>query len=625
MENWYREYPQLLAKEIEDLEKNGITVDKANIDLATLDKECVILNCVIPVENNLGLNLQDDLGLRIVFPSNYPYFRPEVFVTSEISIPRHQHPREKSLCLIPRPTQFWNVEDGIYKYLKERLPIVFIKGKITDQEVIGMDLEEQAEPVSEYYANDTNAVVLSTRPNFGNSDLPRDEEHFQIIEHGFLQFSLTNSENIKLVDTIATDETITTFCKRESNSNILKFVINKWYDSKETLIGEIPFNFLNQPCKVVKTKWYKISSLKKLLDNRNSFSYLISELASNKIQLPKPVNINTKNYKIKTVVALIFPEEEIAGKISWGWALFIDGYITKVNGQKQINPYPFPLILPVMSLDQSDLLKRIPNSRELSDKTISIVGLGSLGAPSALEFAKNGVKKLKLMDFDIVDTAASVRWPLGVESAGYLKTVALENFIKRNYPNVQVEIFNHKIGTTNFFTFPNENDVLEAFLKNSDLVYDASAEEGVSNLVSFLCKQKAISYIEIEGRRGAWGGLIMRVLPNRKKGCWMCLQYSLFDGTIPSPKEDIRGTVQPKGCGDLTFTGSSFDLQNLSLAGVRMAISALNKKTNNIHGDWDIAVLSLMDNENKPIAPKWETFSLDVNPKCPFCNANSLD
>src|SRR3989339_643857 len=619
MKDWYKEYPDLLEREIRVLKDNGILVDDANLNRGAFNREGVRLICTIPVENNLGLNLTDDLKLNILFPSNYPYFRPDVYVISGVVLPRHHNPHGKNLCLLPRPTQFWNPEDRIYKYLKERLPIVFEKGRIIDQEVIGMDPEEQAEPISEYYTNPTNAVVLSARPVIENIEVPNDEE-FKVLDHGTIQISHSpNGAKVKLIETIMFGDEFLPVAVLDANSETLKIVLEKWFDTKDRVIADFPFNNFLKSEKTLRTKWYKINSLEKLLNKNDSFNWLIADLKSKGVQQPLRVVIQTRNYVINHIVGLLFPEEEVAGKIDWGWLLFVDGYVLRANDQKLRVPFPFPIVLPIMSVDRSELFVRIPHSKVLNDKTISIIGLGSLGAPSALEFAKNGVKELRLIDFDVVEVTSSVRWPLGIESAGMLKTIALKNFIEKNYPGVKVKIFHHKIGSTDHIAFPNENEKLEEFFISTDLVYDASAEEGVNNLISTLCREKKIPYIEIEGRRGAWGGIVMRAIPEKKKGCWMCLQYSLIDGTITPPNEDNNGLIQPKGCGDLTFTGASFDMQNISLAVVRMAVSSLSKEDK--LGDWDVAVLSMVGDEKKPIAPEWETFALEINSKCPICNA----
>ncbi len=616
MGDWYLDNPDLLKKEIKELKNNGISVE-VNTDASS----GVTMECTIPIKNTLGIEIEEDLGLSIKFPSNYPFFRPEVSITSTFTLPRHQNPFGKNLCLIPRPTQYWNVEDSVFSFLKERLPIVLSKGKIVDQEEIGNDPEEQAEPVSEYYLSKTNIAVLSTRPKLKQKEIPANNSEFSFLNHGYIniKYSKDNSK-VKLYYVFQVKDKYYPIPKLDDNSDLLKIVISEWIDSDDESIAKFPHSGFLRNGKICKTKWYQINSLPNLLNKENKYNWLINEITKNKLQLPKKLNIHTQDFIINNIVGLVFPEETIAGTIDWGWVLLINGFITKSMGKMLTPKLPNTLVLPIMSVEQEELKARIPKSASLVGKTISVIGLGSLGAPSILEFAKNGVSKLKIMDFDFVDTTTSVRWPLGLDYAGSLKTSALKRFLNNNYPDVEVEIFNHKIGSTDFVSFPNENEVLDTFLDNTSLVYDASAEEGVSNLISTLCKYKKIPFIAIEGRRGAWGGIVMRVMPIANKGCWMCLQYSLYkDKKIALPKEDEKGGIQQRGCGDLTFTGSSFDLQNISLAGVRMAVSSLSEDFGK--DSWDIAVLSMVDDNENPIPPSWKHMSLEINSNCPICNA----
>lgn len=301
--------------------------------------------------------------------------------------------------------------------------------------------------------------------------------------------------------------------------------------------------------------------------------------------------------------------------MGWGWMFVSQG--KRRNGKGAIQYVQ--LNVPIQSIANEDVQLRIPDSVGFLEKTISVVGLGTLGALSAIEIAKNGAKKLILMDFDKVDTTSSVRWALGYKYVGQQKTVALKNFLNENFPKVEVEILIHRIGSLND-AFRNENDKIGWFL-NTDFVFDSSAEEGVNHFLSQLCRKKDIPYIMIEGRRGGWGGVIARVLPVQNKGWWMCLQYALYDGTITPPPEDSRGGIQAKGCGDISFTGSSFDMYNISLAGVKLLAQTLN----GVEPGYDVGILSMVDENENPILAKWEPYDLQIHPKCPYCHENNLD
>jgi hypothetical protein len=64
-----------------------------------------------------------------------------------------------------------------------------------------------------------------------------------------------------------------------------------------------------------------------------------------------------------------------------------------------------------------------------------------------------------------------------------------------------------------------------------------------------------------------------------------------LDGTLPQPAEDTGGTVLPVGRNAPTFTGGSFDLQEVSLQVVRGALAVTIPDVFDA-GDWDVVVLS---------------------------------
>jgi hypothetical protein len=86
------------------------------------------------------------------------------------------------------------------------------------------------------------------------------------------------------------------------------------------------------------------------------------------------------------------------------------------------------------------------------------------------------------------------------------------------------------------------------------------------------------------------------------------------------PPADSNGEIQPPGCGDITFTGAGFDLQQISLAGVRLAISTLCRGNENAYPDcaWDWAVLKLVNEHGIPIPPNWIAQPLIAHPDCPY-------
>ncbi len=66
-----------------------------------------------------------------------------------------------------------------------------------------------------------------------------------------------------------------------------------------------------------------------------------------------------------------------------------------------------------------DVATRTPELYPLREKAVAVFGLGTLGAESVLEFARSGVRKICIVDHDIVDPATTVRWPMGFVVAGH--------------------------------------------------------------------------------------------------------------------------------------------------------------------------------------------------------------
>jgi molybdopterin/thiamine biosynthesis adenylyltransferase len=269
---------------------------------------------------------------------------------------------------------------------------------------------------------------------------------------------------------------------------------------------------------------------------------------------------------------------------------------------------------------RQDLTTRIPELLKLQDKTVTVIGAGCLGAPSILEFARNGVGKLRIIDFDVVEAGTIIRWPFGIHSVGNLKTKVLNEFIKNNYPFTKVEELTKRIGEVRESPSQiSDLDILNQALNNTDLIYDASAEIGIQHLLSDLAKENNIPYLSISTTYGAWGGIILRIRPQKTEGCWNCYMNYLNDGHIPTPYSDPAGEVQPMGCASPTFTGSSFDSGMIALGGVRLAMSTLteNEEKGYPKFEWDAAIINMRDQNGNAITPSWQTFEIKKHPSCP--------
>lgn len=281
--------------------------------------------------------------------------------------------------------------------------------------------------------------------------------------------------------------------------------------------------------------------------------------------------------------------------------------------------------------------ERTPELRPLADKRIAVFGVGAIGAPSTLELARAGVGELRLVDHDHADPATAARWPFGLAAAGLPKVGVLLQFIAQNYPDTKAWALAHHLGSVRDPDTvlpadqpapPSELNAVADVLRDVSLVYDATVEFGVQHLLSDLCLELNLPYVAVAGSLGGWGGSIVRIVPERvaagEQGCWMCFRHALQDGTIPEPPFNEAGEVQPVGCADPTFTGSGFDLQQVSLAGVRCIASTLCADCDGGYPpqDWDVLILALRDAEGRQIPPTYTPHRLAPRPSCRRCGSS---
>ncbi len=303
----------------------------------------------------------------------------------------------------------------------------------------------------------------------------------------------------------------------------------------------------------------------------------------------------------RSVTALVFREEQRQNTFRDGW-LFVVRIRDKNCGQ-------LAYFARAGRAGQVDLQTRVPELSSFPEKTVSVAGLGCIGAAAAVQFARAGLGNIRLLDPDIVDPGTTVRWPFGLSASGRAKVEVIARFLSLDYPFTKVDGRVNAIGRVDSPDVQN----LPWLCDGSDLLFDATVESGVNHLLSELARERKIPYVYIAATNGGWGGMVICIRPERTAGCWMCAQHALEDGTITPPPES-EPFIQPYGCADPTFTGANFDTDEIPLMGVRMATAALNPSYPS--PDWDVAVLAMRAEDGHLVAPQWKTYRLDRHAEC---------
>ena len=266
---------------------------------------------------------------------------------------------------------------------------------------------------------------------------------------------------------------------------------------------------------------------------------------------------------------------------------------------------------------------RAPELHPLHDRTIAQFGIGCLGGPSALEFARAGVGDLRILDDDHVDPATIGRWPFGLNAAGLPKVDVMAKFIRENYPATQVTPLCHRLGAPRVEGgFRSDHEIIEQMTAGASILFDATAEMGVQHYLSDVAARMEVPYVAVVGTHGGWGGEVVCITPGLTEGCWMCYRCAVEDGSIPVSPSDPKGKVQPRGCGDVTFTAAGFDMTQVALMAVRTAVAGLCRGA--IGGypaaPWDVLTLQLRDESGQLIVPVTRGHVLGRHARCPRCN-----
>jgi hypothetical protein len=597
MQEWYKDKPDRWERELAALEKAKI--------LYTVDEKLkahglMRLQLQITLESQIANISKEVLPLKLIatFPSLYPHFRPQVFAP-ELSLPRHQHLFGKNLCLLPRASKFWLPQMTLAELLNEQLHKVLAAGLETNPEVIASNIEEQAEPVSDYYQAMTKASIIFDPDTFDS--MPGNVDEITLL--GTVKLGAYSGEEFPF-----------------------RMVGMESFNTQGESLKSLPEQVQNMFSSNLSASIYRLKEHPPHGQAEQDYKWVVSKLKEQgkTLTIPsKPKDVKGK-VTINSIVGLTFPEEHSPGKLAPGWI-----FIVNFSVQSRIGPRPVPVhgsyYAKINRVNAEELGFRMPSLRSLADKKIVVVGLGALGAPSAIELAKNGVGELRIVDGDIINAGTIIRYPVGIRFAGLPKAYAIQKFIDENYPFTKVIPYVLNIGVTEVTQddLPSENlmiDELEKIFDGASLIYDATAEMGVNHFLAQEAKGRGIPYICVEATPGVWGGNVMRFISGITKGCWMCVQYSFEDGTFPNPPQDRSANIQTPGCGDISFIGASFELENLVAAGVRLCVSTLSDGDNCYPKILnDLGVLSLVDDHGNATFPSWKSFPIEKNPNCPYC------
>lgn len=528
-----------------------------------------------------------------VYPDLYPDFRPAV-QADPLGLTHHQNPLGGNLCLLGRGGDRWRPSYTLAWLLTEQLPQVLASGKLgASPEAVGLE-DVQAEPYSAYLPRMPGSGILID----GQWDIPAATTWGRLIIGTREPTFSTDALRAAILEV------------KDGDGNVIAVA--------DPAIAQL-FPHLHHG------RWARSD-----LSNPGDLQALVDGAVARIPEMARRSwpQVPSDQDELR-ILGIVIPEEVAhrQGGQGWAFAVLWREKMKRKKKKRGAGSVPDPQIRigfarPVYA-GKDDLAVRVPELAALRTKKIALFGVGSLGAPAALEFARSGVGELRVLDGDHVEAGPTVRWPFGLRDVGRNKVDVVDDFVREHYPYTKVRAVTHELGQPAALGRKADQHVLEEMLSGVDAVVDATANLNVQRMLSELALERKIPYVMVEARYGGWGGVVFRQSPEPGAACWYCLQHALQPGggLDNAPAAPTEG-VQPRGCGDVTFTGTGFDMTTIALDAVRRAIGSLCSGTDGGYPDapGNVAIISLRAEDGSPCAPAWSTSTLSPHPAC-HCSA----
>jgi hypothetical protein len=576
---WWEEFPGRLEREVAAF---GDLALEFVIDAAERARGRIVL------AGKYRLSSGRELPLSIVFPDTYPRTRFLAYATDPADrVAAHQNPLGRNLCLLPRGSIHWDPAMLAAHVVAERIEFIYAPGGVPPE------LEDpQGEPVTSYLPCVSNAGVVVDESCF---DLPAG------VNQGRLRLLADGADWLR-ASAVDPDAPL---------GKALLVEVRDPGGAAIAVADEAMKSAFAGPS--IAGVWERIDPAP---DARN-VEQILDRLTS-LFSRAHPKSWTTLGDYRFLFGAVLLLEEGRQRHTNLAWVF----QLARQRGRGgPIDRLP----LRALRYGRVARSERIPELAPLRQATVSMVGLGSLGAPLAVSLARSGVATLRIADFDHVEPAGGVRWISDLEGAGGDKTKAVRSLLGRNYPLTKVEAFDLAVGRAALNeSEPTESSQLAAWSDGASLLIDATAEDDVSRVVSAFGDRLGIPQVYLWSV-DAFGGVVVRVIPG-KTGCFHCAQLHLSTefGTIkgiPFAEPSGRRRVQPLGCADATFTGDAPSLTPLADHAARVAFGMICSGTEGGYPSYrdDLFVLKLREPDGSLVTPQWNSYALTPHSKCPNC------
>lgn len=352
----------------------------------------------------------------------------------------------------------------------------------------------------------------------------------------------------------------------------------------------------------------------------------IVKFALNNIEVTEDNIFTNKGFEVVVIVKMLEAKPRVNVTLS---ELQFDARVKREQGQLEYCPVQ-------ITPDVHNAFSRIGGLYEtavLQSKTVLVIGLGSGGAPIAIELAKAGVGNFILIDHDRIAIENMSRHPCGISDIGRFKTKAVKDLILDKNPFASVETYEQAV---DWGWMP----TLQELIKRADVVFCCTDNRQSRVFVNVACVSENRTCIYGGTFRRAYGGQVLRVIP-KKTMCYQC-----YIDTIVSDPDDTEISSSSQASA-VAYSdkpvpvepGLATDIAPIAIMCVKLGILEMLRGTNtslkSLYEDlsspllqWlnrreeesDYSTLAPMDSSGDSLRIlAWYGIDSEANPRCPVC------
>lgn len=283
--------------------------------------------------------------------------------------------------------------------------------------------------------------------------------------------------------------------------------------------------------------------------------------------------LNQKMKVLNRFIILSIPSEDQDFLVGF-WIHYQGRQYYKV--EKNTNCHVEPIM--TVPIDYEYMLKRGGGGvHGLKDKSVLLIGCGSIGGYIAANLCQVGVGSLDILDDDYMSVDNVHRHILGFSDALKHKNKAdlVKEYLENQYPHVDIDSLNYKDRSAETFL---DNP---SRLRNYDLIISATGEPQLNLSINKILYGMVIPtpFIVCFNEPYGIGGHAMAV--NIEGGCLECLYTDIisddrtsFRGSFVTPEQDFNKSIS--GCAGSFVVYSALDSQQTAVLAMRLATEVLS-------------------------------------------------